>query len=97
MKEKPLRKGRWCFGNLNSVAGRLNAHYLFLACTPFLYGVGDGQEYHVDAIYDHQEKYIGIWVDGKRVALESRYLPGEDMCHQSLSDWSIVVRYSGVY
>ena len=44
------RRGRWCFGNLNSVAGRLHAHYLFLACTPFLYPVGSGQEYHVDAV-----------------------------------------------
>ncbi len=50
------RRGRWCFGNLNSVAGRVHAHYLFLACTPFLYPVGSGQEYHVDAVYDHERR-----------------------------------------
>ena len=50
------RRGRWCFGNLNSVAGRLHAHYLFLACTPFLFPVGNGQEYHVDAVYDHERR-----------------------------------------
>ena len=49
-EEVRQRRGRWCFGNLNSVAGRLHAHYLFLACTPFLYPVGSGQEYHVDAV-----------------------------------------------
>ena len=41
-----------------SVAGRLNAHYLFLACTPFLYDVGAGQEYHVDAVYLLQGRCI---------------------------------------
>lgn len=50
------RRGRWCFGNLNSVAGRVHAHYLFLACTPFLYPAGSGQEYHVDAVYDHERR-----------------------------------------
>ena len=50
------RRGRWCFGNLNSVAGRVHAHYLFLACTPFMYPVGSGQEYHVDAVYDHERR-----------------------------------------
>eukprot|EP01046_Picozoa_sp_COSAG06_P080092 COSAG06_NODE_27435_length_593_cov_1.002024_2_plen_90_part_01 len=47
---KTQKKCRFLAGNLNSVAGRLHAHYLFLACTPFRYPVGSGQEYHVDAV-----------------------------------------------
>ena len=72
------QRGRWCFGNLNSKAGRLHAHYLFLACTPFLFSVGDGETYHVDALYDHERRYVAIFVDGVRHALESRWLDVED-------------------